>query len=191
MTNQAPSGEPAPHELTGLVSPPEAVGEVEPVPPSALVAYLPELKRYAAKLARKSAGIDPEDLLHDTIVLALRSLHKTIADSNLISWLLRLMHNSWIDKVRYNSRRVTRPFFVDDQNDPALRFNPSQEHAIRSIELERAIHRLSVPHRDAIMAMRYHGLSRAEIAEQQGITANTVGTRVFRAEQQLRKMLDE
>src|SRR6516165_10059437 len=68
-----------------------------------IVAEIPRMRRYARALLRNRDGAD--DLVQDTILLALEKNHLYERGTNLRAWLFTLMHNHYVNLVRRSMRR--------------------------------------------------------------------------------------
>jgi RNA polymerase sigma factor (sigma-70 family) len=104
-------------------------------------------------------------------------------------WLHTAAVHTALNAVRGRKRRVRREFADAAANQTAVRGGDPLE-AVASVELRSAVAqtlgRIN-PKYAAVLAMRYAGLSYAEIADALGVTANHVGTMLRRAEAAFKK----
>ena len=68
-----------------------------------------------------------------------------------------------------------------------------EEMAVRDLGMERQVHaalnQLPAQQREAILQHRFHGISFAEIAEQEGVSESAVKVRAHRGYERLRELL--
>jgi len=70
--------------------------------PFDVIGQLAALRRYARSLVRNSD--EAEDLVHDALVRALEKKKSFRSGGNLRTWLLSILHNAHIDRLRQNRR---------------------------------------------------------------------------------------
>lgn len=153
---------------------------------SDVLEHLPRLKRYARSLRRDLAQSD--DLVQETIMRALENAHLYRHDTYLCGWLVTIMHNLHVNAVRRQSRG---PTFVSDDVISTLGRGPTQEAPVELHEIRRAVARLPRAQREPLLLHWLHGLKYEEVAEKMGIPHGTVQSRISRARQTLRTMLEE
>ncbi len=147
---------------------------------------LPHLRRYARFLERDIGRAD--DLVHDAIVRALRFRDRFRPDTNLRAWLITIVHNVFVNKVRSMARN-TRSLDSDEVALP--RSDPSQEVAILIDEVSSALLRLSPEHREIIWLCCVEELPYVQVADTLEIAVGTVRSRLNRARARLRSLLEE
>jgi RNA polymerase sigma-70 factor, ECF subfamily len=140
------------------------------------------MRRYARALTRDET--EAEDLVHEALVRAYEKRSTFRLNGNLRTWLLSILHNTFIDgrrRQKAEQRRVTETAELGDSWLAA-----SQESAIRLQQIKQAFLGLpqeqrSVLHLVAIEGMKYH-----EAAEALGISIGTLMSRLGRARAALR-----
>jgi RNA polymerase sigma factor (sigma-70 family) len=142
--------------------------------------------RFALKLTggRKA---DAEDLTQQTFLKALASCHLFIEGSNMAAWLSVICRNTHFSDHRKKSRMVEDP----DGLIAARRGVPPNQ--LEHLELEdtwRAIRQLPESHREALMHVGLHGERYDEAAINTENLVGTVKSRVNRARQQVRSLLE-
>lgn len=150
----------------------------------ALLAHVPGLRRYAAALAGNAA--DADDLVQDCIERALVRQDTLREPDSLGRWLKTILHNLYVTKVR--RRRAASVPIEDFAEDLALSVPPEDQGQIR--DLVRALSTLSVEHRQVLLLVSLEGLSYREVAEVLDIPIGTVMSRLARARERLRSLLD-
>jgi RNA polymerase sigma-70 factor (ECF subfamily) len=127
---------------------------------------------------------DAADALQD----ALLSAHRTAAtfryDASVSSWLYRIVVNSCLDRLRRNKTHATVPLLDDGypSGDPTTRIDTA-------LVVERALLRLPLDQRAAIVAVDMHGYTVAETARLLGVPEGTIKSRCARARAKLAESL--
>ena len=128
---------------------------------------------------------DAADALQD----ALLSAHRTAAtfryDASVSSWLYRIVVNSCLDRLRHNKNHPTTPLLDDEHpsGDPTALVDTA-------LVVERALLRLPLEQRAAVVAVDMHGYSVAETALLLGVPEGTIKSRCARARAKLAETLD-
>ena len=143
---------------------------------------MPDLVRYAQSLTpdRETA----EDLVQDTLLIALENQHRFMRGTNLCGWLVTIMHNQRINGVR---RTIRAAKMMDLMQLPEA-VSASQESDAEFRELGRAFGKLSEDKRKVLLLAHCHGLSYGEIADTMKIPLSTVGSKMARGRSLLRRM---
>jgi RNA polymerase sigma-70 factor (ECF subfamily) len=147
-------------------------------------AYSPWLYRYAYWLSgEKSAA---EDLVQETFLRAWRFLDSLKEESAAKSWLTTILR-------RENARKFERKQFLysdvemDSIATESVDFDPRPEVSALRIALKN----LPDKYREPLVLQVLEGYSLAEIAQMFNLPRNTVATRLHRARQKLRSVLQE
>ncbi|RWA76870.1 MAG: sigma-70 family RNA polymerase sigma factor [Mesorhizobium sp.] len=149
-----------------------------------IVGQLGSLRRYARSLTRD--GADAEDLVHDALVRAYERRGTFRSGGNLRAWLLAIVHNIFIDRVRScrsEAARIEQAGHVAYTSAPA-----SQDHSVRLSQVREAFLSLPEEQRSALHLVAIEGLSYAEAAEVSGVPLGTLMSRIGRARAALREM---
>ena len=149
-----------------------------------IVGQLGSLRRYARSLTRDST--DAEDLVHDALVRAYERRATFRSGGNLRAWLLSIVHNAFIDKMRSRrseAARVEQAFYLTDASTPA-----PQEHSVRLAQVREAFFRLPEEQRSALHLVAIEGLSYQQAADASGVPLGTLMSRIGRARAALREM---
>jgi RNA polymerase sigma-70 factor (ECF subfamily) len=137
------------------------------------------------------SGPDVEDLAQEVFLRAFRALGRfdTSRDARPSTWLLTIASRLVVDKRR--ERHVLVLPLHDDLVAPAP---GTPETESRRAELGRAIARaaaqLTDEQRDVFVLAEFHCLEMAEIAQVLSVAEGTVKTRLFRARERLRTLLE-
>ena len=145
------------------------------------------LCRYMLQDAR-----DAQDAAQDAFLKAYSNVKEFRADSALYSWLYRIAVNTCLDY-----RKKVRPEQIEDEAllDRLASHEPSPERVYRSKEighaLQAALQRLPEHLRAAIVLKEIEGLSYEEIAKVLHTSLGTVKSRISRAREELRQLLQK
>ena len=151
----------------------------------ALVAQLPALRRYAVALVGNAALAD--DLVQDCIERALGQESQLRDLERLAGWLRRILHNLYIDQIRRGKRRG-REHDIAELADHLELSEPAPDNSAM-LEFTHAVNRLSIEHRQILLLVSVEELSYREIADELEIPLGTVMSRLARARERLRSML--
>jgi RNA polymerase sigma-70 factor (ECF subfamily) len=152
----------------------------------ALVAQLPTLRRYAMALAGSTSLAD--DLVQDTIEKALRQSAQLRDLNHLPGWLRRILRNLYIDELRRRRGRGPQQDIMDVIDHPDLSVPAADGVGAR--DFLRAMNNLSVEHREILLLVGLEDLSYREIAEELEIPIGTVMSRLARARERLRALME-
>jgi RNA polymerase sigma-70 factor, ECF subfamily len=148
-----------------------------------LVGLIPRLRRYARALVGDRAAAD--DLVQDTLERAWSKLHLYRHGTDLRAWLFTVMHNVHVNRVR--AARPTDP--LDDEM-PELAQRATQGDGLLVRDLDRGIAALPVAQREVLLLVALEDLSYDETARVLGIPIGTVMSRLARAREKLRALMN-
>jgi RNA polymerase sigma-70 factor (ECF subfamily) len=144
---------------------------------------------YRAAWALCGSREDAEDLVQDTFARILARPRIVRGDDDL-GYLLRVLRNTFISKVRTASRRPVAAGVAPEELELPDRGTRTQpEAAAGARELFAVIAALPEDFRDAIVAIDVVGLSYAEAATALRVREGTVTSRLYRARAQVAKRL--
>jgi len=130
-----------------------------------------------------------EDIVADAFVKAYLSLSNQ--HTSFEYWLLRVCKNLWIDYLRRQKRNVNNSEDVlpniADKDTP-------EENLLRDEQLStlyRCIRLLSESEREVLIFHYFSNLSLREIALMIHVTPGNIKTRIFRARQSLKKLMED
>lgn len=144
-----------------------------------LVAFLPNLRRFALSLCRRSDLAD--DLVQITAERAFAARDRFDPATRLETWLFRILRNAWIDHAR---RTRTQGVTIDIDDAPDAMVIDGVQHTETILMLrktERAMAELPEDHREVMMLVCVEELSYREAAEVLGVPIGTVMSRLARA----------
>lgn len=150
-----------------------------------LEAQIPRLRRYAYALARDRDAAD--DLVQDCLEHALSRRHQRRGDGDLAAWLFAILRNLHLSAVRTRGRRGM-PAALDAVAEPA---SPADlEGALLARDALGALDLLPEEQKSLLLLVGVEDLSYADAAQVLGIPAGTVMSRLWRARQRLRALID-
>ena len=147
-----------------------------------LIELIPRLRRYARALVGERAAAD--DLVQDTLERAWSKLHLYRRGNDLRAWLFTVMHN-----VHVNRLRAARPTDPLEDEMPELAQRATQGDALMVRDLERAVAALPIAQRQVLLLVALEDLSYEETARVLEIPIGTVMSRLARAREKLRLLM--
>jgi RNA polymerase sigma-70 factor (ECF subfamily) len=176
----------------------ERAGDQPPAFEAQVLEHLDAMYGVAVRMTRDATSA--EDLVHDTIVKAVRGQHQYNPGTNLKAWLLRILTNTFINRHRRGG--LERDVLEGPDAGPlaerwigaatmrAMR-DPETELLAPLVEAEvrKALEALPEHFRTPIVLSDVEGLSYKEIAEVMGCPVGTVMSRLHRARKMLQTSL--
>lgn len=156
------------------------------------------LYHIALRLTRNKQ--DAEDLVQETILNAYAGFRTFREGTNLMGWLYRIMHNSWINSCRKKRRRQAEVSVGSISDDQLAAYAVRTVNEVRSAEvtaleslpdteIKAALMSLHEESRLAIYYADVEGFSSREIADMMNIPVGTVMSRLHRGRRRLRRIL--
>ena len=162
------------------------------------------VKRYESRIFNYGVRItgnttDAMDLTQEVFLGIYRNLHRFRGDAKFSSWIFRIAHNKAIDINRRKRLTTTLAHTNNDESDvletvaghnrdePDKKLNDQQANS-RVISM---LARLSLEQRLVIELKIYQSLTFEEIADMQGVSANTAKTRFYTALKKLKTVSEE
>ena len=129
-----------------------------------------------------------EDLAQDVFLRIHRGLPYFRGEARLSTWIYRIVANVCLQE----QGRPPRPVSFDDQRAQAAPGGPDRQFGDLELRdrLEKAIARLPANYRLLIAAHYLNGVHYEGLAEALQLPLGTVKTQLYRAKQQLRRMLE-
>ena len=142
---------------------------------------IPFLRRSVRRWQRNAA--DADDLVQETLLRALSSVHLWQPGSNLRAWLLTIMRNQFLAAAARSQRCGAAVELIGLVDRPAA---ADAETRLMLRDVERAVRRLPEKQRSAVLLAGIEGKSYAEIAAAMGVSADAVRCHLARARDRLR-----
>lgn len=144
-----------------------------------LVACMPELERYARRLARNVA--QAEDLVQSCVERALRNRDRFEPGSNMPAWLCTILKN-----LHFTNCKRARRISETEVTEGMIVAGPAQEWQIMLRETGEALERLKPSQRRLIRAVAVDGECYQDAADALNVSIGTVRSRLSRARAELR-----
>lgn len=152
-----------------------------------LAAELSHLRRFARALTGDAALAD--DLVQDCLERALAKSHLYDPERPLRAWLYAVLRNIHVSGLR-RSGRSSVVKTVDELTGGEGAVMPEQEHGLAAGSVTRALDRLSPQHREVIVLVGLEEMSYRDVSEILGVPLGTVMSRLSRAREHMRQLLD-
>ena len=157
----------------------DMLAQVEPM--------IPALRRYARGLLGDVETSD--DIVQDCLEKVVANWHRRRNDDPR-SWIFAILHNLAVNKMRQAQRRgKTVP--IEDLPEMSSTAAPMQEQTVFGQDVMAAIERLPYDHRSILLLISVEDLTYAEAAKVLGVPLGTVMSRLSRAREQLRMLLEK
>ncbi|RFP10060.1 MULTISPECIES: RNA polymerase sigma factor [unclassified Duganella] len=147
-----------------------------------LIACIPRLRRYARALLGGRA--DADDLVQDTVERGWDKLASWRRGSDMRAWLFGIMHNLHVDQQR-RPALDTEP--LDDELPLAAADTSSDGLALR--DMDQALQQLPPEQREVLLMVALEDMRYDEVAAALDIPLGTVMSRLSRARERLRLIL--
>lgn len=171
------------------------VGQVSEFEDVALV-HLDLLYRAALRLTRNRA--EAEDLVQETWLRALRHFDQFDPGSNCRAWLLTILRNAFLNRLRREGREILESDMAAIEagaarpEETSVAYSSPEENFLQTVlhgDVDRALKTLPLPFRFVVTLADLEGLTYKEVAQVLGCPIGTVMSRLSRARQLLRKEL--
>ena len=150
----------------------------------AVVAALPNLRAFAISLTGNADRAD--DLVQDAITRGLANLDKFEPGTSMRAWLFTILRNQFHTNYRKKRREMEDP---DGAMAATLVSLPEQQGHLDLADLQAALTKLPVYHREVLLLIGAEGMSYEETAKIVGTNVGTVKSRVNRARLRLAELL--
>ncbi len=151
-----------------------------------MIASLPALRRYALGLSGSVALAD--DLVQDCIERALLRLDTLENENGITPWLRTILFSVFVDERRRWRNRVATA--ESDVLEMMVDQSAAPDQRAELAQTMRAMTTLAPQHRQVLFLVGVEGLGYREAAEELGVPIGTVMSRLARARDHLREVLD-
>ena len=170
-------------------------------------AYEEIVRLYGGRLlavARRMLGDedDARDVVQESFLSAFKAIDGFQGDARLSTWLHRIAVNHALMRIRSRKRHPEEkiddllPRYREDGHrlEPAVPWRELSDELLSQgetrVRVREAIARLPEGHRTVLLLRDIEEMDTAEVAELMGMTKNAVKTRLHRARQALRELLE-
>jgi len=150
--------------------------------------YQPKLLRYGRKFLSDNAPI--EDVVQEVFIKVYQNIQSFDTVRPFSPWLYRIAHNLFVNALRHKSRQ---PFISVDLDmfsaHTAYEIDPAgdEEREQTKVLIDRGLAKLAPIYKEVIILYYIEQLSYQEIAEVLHVPAGTVGIRLRRGKEALKK----
>src|SRR6185369_4751550 len=150
-----------------------------------LLETIPHLRAFARSLTRNRERAD--DLTHDAVVRALAAMDQFTPGTNFKAWIFTILRNLFYNEGR---KRWANFSSIDDMAGFEPSVEPSQQAGLEFSDFRRAFWQLNADQREVLILVGASGLSYEEAAAVCGCRVGTVKSRVSRARNELKQILE-
>jgi RNA polymerase sigma-70 factor (ECF subfamily) len=170
---------------------PPADSDNTDLPHPELVAAIPRLRRYARVLTGDVSRAD--DLVQDTLARAWEKRRLWRTGSDLRAWLFTIMHNVHVNQLALVRRDAANVSIDADPGNASwqLPVRANQLDRVELMEVVQQMGRLSADQREVLLFAAVEEMRYEEIASVLAIPVGTVMSRLSRAREKLRRLVDE
>ncbi len=149
-----------------------------------LIAAIPNMRAFAISLCGNRDHAD--DLVQEALVKAWNHLDSFEEGTNLKAWLFTILRNSYFSELRKAKREV-----ADSEGQLAAKLSvpPEQQGHLDLLDLNRALSKLPLDQREALILVGAEGFSYEDAANISGCAVGTVKSRVNRARARLNELM--
>jgi len=146
---------------------------------------IPALRRYAFALVRDHDAAD--DLVQDCLERALSRWYLRRPGGDLRAWLFTILRNLYVSAYRTRKRRDIWTTIDEAQSS----IEPEQEAGLQAHDVLAAIDQLPEEQKSLLLLISVEDLSYEQAARVLAIPIGTVMSRLFRARQRLRTVMED
>lgn len=154
--------------------------------------YRQRLLRYGGKLLFNQT--DLEDIVQEVFIKAYKNLKSFDPDRKFSSWIYRIAHNEFVNHGKKFSRQLIDYFDFEvilppltSQRRPESDFEKEELKVV----LDKHLSKLDSKYREPLMLHYLEDLDYKEIADILRVPVSTVGIRIMRGKQQLKKLFNK
>lgn len=151
-----------------------------------IAALIPALRCYAWALKRDAVAGD--DLVQECLCRALAKIHLWQEGTDLRAWLFTILHNQHVNEARRSMRQGIRVAVEDVAS--TLIITAEAPFLMQLRDLQRAIDSLPEAQRQAILLVGLEGMEYEDAAAILRIPHSTLRSRLSRARERLRELMD-
>jgi RNA polymerase sigma-70 factor (ECF subfamily) len=151
---------------------------------------------YQAALRLTSSRAEAEDIVQETVLSAFRNFHQFNPGTNCRAWLLTILRNVFLNRLRKAEREVLEAdpagWESATPSATALGFGSPEEAFFQTVlhgDVDRALKALPLAFRETVVLVDLEGLSYKEVAGVIGCPMGTVMSRLSRGRHLLRQAL--
>ena len=149
-----------------------------------MLASIPHLRAFAISL---SGSLDrADDLVQSALLKGLSNLDKFQPGTSMQAWLFTILRNDFLTQARRNKREVEDP---EGSWAEKVAVMPEQGARLDFTDMLKALGKLPVDQREALLLVSAEGLSYEDAARICGTNIGTIKSRINRARNRLTEMM--
>lgn len=145
---------------------------------------------YRLALLNLGHEADASDVVSDTVLEGYTKIRQLREPTAFKAWLTAILTANINKKLREYVRDRNFREDIDDYGDTAADEKTDIQNTVGGLTLQNAMQRLTEEERQVLSLSTVSGYTSEEIAEITGIAANTVRSKISRAKDKLRKMME-
>lgn len=156
--------------------------------------YEEKIKRYSQKFL--SEKVDIEDAVQNIFLKAFENIQSFNPKRKFSTWLFAIAHNELVNFLKKKKKMPLSLIELDtflpiSLRDDSLRENFNFDFEKERQALEKALDELELKYKEPIFLFYFENLSYQEISEILKIPISTVGVRIKRAKEKIKKALED
>ena len=153
--------------------------------------YQGRLLRYGRRFLNQEAPID--HTVQDVFIKVYTNIRSFDTTKKFAPWIYRIAHNEFVSALRSRSRQPLAVDFDTLVAHPSYEMDPAgdEERAQTQALIARGLDALSAAHKEVLILYYLEGLSYQEISDILQVPVGTVGVRLRRARQALKKYVEQ
>ncbi len=154
--------------------------------------YQPKLLRYGRRFLAQKEPID--DAVQDIFLKMYQNIKSYDAARPFAPWIYRIAHNTFANELRRKSRKPLITLDLDTLSaHTAYEIDPAGEEEQRQMQefINRGLDALPPHYREVVVLHYLEGLGYQEIGDVLHVPTGTVGIRLYRARQALKKYAEQ
>lgn len=151
---------------------------------------------YQTALRLTGSRAEAEDVVQEAVLRALRNFHRFNPGTNCRAWLLTILRNVFLNRLRKQGREVLEADTTVWESGPpsatSVGFDSPEEVFFQTVlhgDVDRALKALPLAFRETVILADLQGLSYKEVADVTGCPVGTVMSRLSRGRHLLRQAL--
>jgi len=153
--------------------------------------YEEKLKRYAKKFFRDNDEI--KDVIQETFIKAYSNIQSFDTERKFSPWIYRIAHNELVNAFKKKKGKDTVSIFDFDVFFPHLIAKETADEKARTsemkTELDLYLEKINLKYREPLVLYYFEDMDYKEIADVLNVPVSTVGVRLKRGKEALRKLI--
>ena len=151
--------------------------------------YEKKLSRYGSKFLSSPDNI--QDIVQDVFISAFQNIRNFDASRRFSPWIYRIAHNAYVNALKKNTHLPITLFDFDALVSHTIYEDPveiEREQKQMKVMLEESMEKIPPKYKEVLLLRYYEDLDYKEMAEVLELPLGTVGIRLKRARETLKKV---